>query len=113
MPGPDFSHGGEFVEFPDEAPLDERFPAWVDLARENLGRNVELARWPHDPNDERIRATERWWQAQIGAIKRHVGPLDGLKLTVGARQHKTLGKKIARVRFNRTRPVIVRDRATG
>jgi hypothetical protein len=106
--GPDFSHGGEFVQWDNESnALDERFPALIELARLNIGVDVELVRW--SPDDPLASQYAQWWARQGNAIRRHVGPLAGLKVTARSRVQRTLGMKIAYVRFNRTRPVVVRD----
>lgn len=107
--GPDFSHSGEFVEWGDETnTLDERFVPFVEVARLNIGQDVEMVRW--SPDDPIVKQYEQWWARQGRAIKRHVGPLGGLKVTTRSRMHKDLGVKIAYVRFNRTRPSIVAGR---
>jgi hypothetical protein len=104
--GPDFSHGGEFIDWGDENnTLEERFTPHIERARQNIGQNVELVRW--SPDDPLAKKYEEWWARQGRAIKRHVGPMAALKVTTRSRMHKDLGVKIAYVRFNRTRPVAV------
>jgi hypothetical protein len=103
---PDFTHGGEFIEWPDDANLDEHFPPLIDLARLNIGEDVELVRW--SPDDALADQYARWWAKQGRAIRRHVGPLTGMKVTARSRMHTDLGVKIAYVRFNRTRPAVIR-----
>lgn len=106
--GPDFSHAGEFIDWGDESgALEERFVPFIDIARANIGQDVELVRW--SPDDSIVKQYEQWWARQGRAIKRHVGPVAGLKVTTRSRMHKDLGVKIAYVRFNRTRPVAVRE----
>ena len=104
---PDFTHGGEFVIWPDEAELDERFPGLLDLARLNIGHSVEMVRWsPDDPLADQF---ARWWTSQARAARHHVGPLTGMKMTIRSRMHREWGVKIGYVRFNRVRPAVVRD----
>ena len=103
--GPDFSHGGEFIEWGDDA-LDEHFPPQIELARLNIGTDVELVRW--SPEDEVAPQIARWWVKQGAAIRRHVGPMAGLKVTARSRKHPDLGVKIGYIRFNRTRPQAVK-----
>ena len=110
--GPDFTHGGEFVDWGDEAgALDERFVPLIEVARLNIGQDVELVRWT--PDDPLVKQYEQWWARQGRAIKRHVGPVAGLKVTTRSRLHRDLGVKVAYVRFNRQRPAIVRDEAAS
>jgi hypothetical protein len=108
--GPDYTHGGEFVDWGD-VPLDERFVPQIELARRNIGTDVELMRW--SPDDPVLPEIERMWGKQRDAVRRHVGPLTGMKLTTTSRTHKDLGMKIAYVRFNRTRLAVARDEATA
>jgi hypothetical protein len=106
--GPDFTHGGEFVDWGDEnKALDEHFPKLIDVAAEHIGTDVELVRWsPDDPVADKI---ARWWGNQGRAVRRHVGPVAGIKVVTRSRLHPDLGVKIGYVRFNRTRPAVVRD----
>ncbi len=106
MPGPDFTHGGEFVEWGNESnTLDEHFPALIELARSNINVDVELVRW--SPDDPLAAQYATWWARQGNAIRRHVGPLIGMKVVTRSRVQRDSGMKIAYVRFNRTRPVVV------
>jgi hypothetical protein len=106
--GPDFTHGGEFVDWGDEGnALDEHFPALIEIASNHIGTDVELVRW--SPDDPAATELGRWWAKQGHAVRRHVGPVAGLKVTTRSRTHRDLGVKIGYVRFNRTRPQIVRD----
>lgn len=107
-PGPDFSHGGEFIEWSDRTELDEHFPPWIERARENLNVDVELVRWPADPNDPVVRGWHVWWQKQRKAVVAYVGPHPGFRLTVRARTDKELGVVKGYVRFDRKRPVAVK-----
>jgi hypothetical protein len=104
--GPDYSHGGEFVDWGD-VPLNEHFVPLIEIARANMGQDVELFRWSRE--DPVVAEIERMWGKQRDAIKRHVGALSGLKMITTSRMHKDFGVMIAYVRFNRTRPVVVRD----
>ena len=106
--GPDFAHGGEFVEWGEESSsLDEHFPPFIEVARNHIGTDVELVRWsPDDPVAVQI---TRWWAKQGHAVRRHVGPTPGIKVTTRSRMYRDLGVKIGYVRFNRTRPQVVRD----
>jgi hypothetical protein len=105
MPGPDFTHGGQFIDWPDRTELDPHFPPHVEVARLNPGIDVELVRWsPDDPIAPQIQG---WWVKQRTAIRRHVGPTPGLKATIRSRRHSETGEMIGYVRFNRTRPVAV------
>jgi hypothetical protein len=109
MSGPDFTHGGQFVDWGDDAnTLDDRFVPFVELARLNIGTDVELVRW--SPDDPLVRQFEQWWARQGRAIRRHVGPVAGVKVTTRSRLHRDHGVKIAYVRFNRVRPSIVAGR---
>lgn len=108
--GPDYSHGGEFIDWGD-APLDERFLPLIGLARRNMGQDVELERWSKE--DPVVAQIVRDWGKQQDAVRRHVGALSGLKMVVASRMHKDLGVMIGYVRFNRTRPVVVRDEAAS
>ena len=91
--------------------LNEHFPPLIDLARLNIGQDVELVRWsPDDPVADQF---ARWWVKQGRAIRKHVGPLAGMKITARSRMHAELGVKIGYVRFNRVRPAIVRDEAAS
>jgi hypothetical protein len=108
LSGPDFTHGGEFVAWGDEgSALDEHFPNLIEIAAAHIGTDVELVRWsPDDPIADKIGA---WWAKQGHAVRRHVGPTTGIKVTTRSRMHRDLGVKIGYVRFNRTRPQVVRD----
>ena len=106
--GPDFSHGGEFIQWDDEASaLDEHFPPLIDIAAHNIGADVELVRW--SPDDAVADKVAAWWIKQRAAIRRHIGSVPGVKVTTRSRMHQDLGVKIGYVRFNRTRPQVVRD----
>ena len=110
--GPDFSHAGEFIDWGDEAgALDERFLPFIERARANIGQDVELARW--SPDDILVTKYEQWWARQGRAIRRHVGPVTGIKVTTRSRMNKDLGVKIAYVRFNRTRPAATPEADNG
>jgi hypothetical protein len=104
MSGPDFSHGGEFIEWPDRTELDEHFPAHIDIARLNPAIDVELVRW--SPDDPIAAQVQQWWVKQRTAIRRHVGPTPGLKVTIRSRRHAESGAMVGYVRFNRTRPIV-------
>lgn len=100
--GPDYSHAGEFIDWGNEgATLDEQHVARIELALANIGQDVELMRW--SPEDEVVKEIERNWVAQSSAIRRHIGPLVGMRVTLRSKMHKQLGVKIAYVRFNRKR----------
>jgi hypothetical protein len=104
--GPDFSHGGEFIDWGDDnRAIDEHFPALIDIARLNIGTDVELVRW--SPDSPIASQLTRWWARQGHAIRRQVGPLVGMKVTTRSRMNRDLGVKIGYVRFNRTRPAVV------
>ena len=106
--GPDFTHGGEFVDWGNESStLDEHFPALIELARININVDVELVRW--SPDDPLAAQYASWWARQGNAIRRYVGPLQGMKVVARSRVQRDIGAKIGYVRFNRTRPVVVRD----
>jgi hypothetical protein len=101
MNGPDYSHSGEMIAWPDDAEMDERFSAVINLARAAIGTDFELFRW--DPEDPVVAEIERMWVQQRAAIRRYVGPLEGMRVTTTVRMHKELGLKLAYVRFNRKR----------
>lgn len=104
--GPDFTHGGEFVDWGGEgSTIDEHFPPLIDVAGRNIATDVELVRWsPDDPAAPQI---ARWWAKQGHAIRRYVGPKPGIKVTTRSRVHTDLGVKIGYVRFNRTRLAVL------
>lgn len=102
---PDFSHGGEFVDWGERSELDEHFPDLIAIAMANIGMDVELARWSKDqPLADKF---EEWWTLQRAAIRRHVGTINGRKVTIGRRTRKLDGAVICYVRVNRTRPSAV------
>jgi hypothetical protein len=105
MSGPDFTHGGEFVDWPDRTELDEHFPQSIEVARLNPGIDVELVRW--DQADPIVAEIGRWWVKQRTAIRRHVGSVPGLKVTIRSRRHTESDAMVGYVRFNRTRPTAV------
>lgn len=102
---PDFGHAGKFVDWGDRTDLDEHFPAPIATALANPGMDVELVRWHHD--QPLADTFEKWWTLQRAAIRRHVGTLDGRRLTIGRRTRKLDGAVICYVRVNRTRPQAV------
>lgn len=108
---PDFSHGGEFVDWGEQtATIDERFVPLVEVARNNIGQDVELVRW--SPDQATAAEFADWWAKQRRAIVAHVGPLNGLRVTPSRRMHKRIGMQICYVRFNRKRPTIVGRKAS-
>ena len=100
MTGPDFTHHGELFGF-DATQLDGRFERVIEIARSNVGENVELFRYSAEQPD--APQVERWWNQQRRLIRRHVGALDTLSLIVSCRTDKTIGVRRAYVRFNRKR----------
>lgn len=67
--GPDFARCGRPVDWTDAAPLDDRFPAAIDLAYAQRGVDIELCRW--SPDDPLTEAYASWWTGQRAAIRRY------------------------------------------
>ena len=102
--GPDFTHCGRPVDWTDAAPLDDRFPAALELAYSQRGVDIELARW--SPEDPLAKTYEGWWTGQRGAIRRFdatvARPAD-TRLTISRRTDKGDGVAKCYVRVDRKR----------
>lgn len=101
---PDFTHAGEFIDWGENPTLDERFVPLIEIARNNIGQDVELARW--SPDEVLAPVFADWWATQRRAIVAYVGSVVGLRVTPSRRTHKREGVAICYVRFNRKRMAV-------
>ena len=108
MNGPDFANLGKPVEWGDAAPIDERLAGAVEVARLNVGIDIELCRWsPDDPLADRFVS---WWNHQRAAIRRHLTStaLDAnSRLVVSRRTDRSDGIVKCYLRVDRKRPRLV------
>lgn len=107
--GPDFTRTGQLVEWSYREELEPIFVERdvVGRAFDNIGEDVELARWPADQNDALVRQVEgQWWKGQARAVRR-AAARPGYRITVRARRDGD--EKVAYLRVNRKRPEAIRE----
>lgn len=101
--GPNFAFCGRPVTWTDQAAVDDRFRAAIDIAASTLNVDIELVRWT--TGEELETEYLRWWNIQSRAVRREIAGrhLDNLKATVRRRTDSGTGDVICYVRFDRVR----------